>query len=164
MENWVDWVKRLAGFARASNQTAYARMKISLQQEWNFVQRVTPGIGTIFASLDASLRYDFFPDMLGERIEEITDFLHKQITWAVKQAGIGIPDPNQTVPTNFETLEHCYEILTPSTTNGEALNLRAHTSQVRKGRDVGMDSRVNRDEGDLRALKITFGNNSKRKV
>ena len=70
-------------------------------------------------------------------IEEVTDSLRKQITWGVKRAGIGIPDPTQTAPANFETPEHCCEVLTASLLNGEALDLRAHATQVKEGRDAG---------------------------
>ena len=37
------------------------------------------------------------------RREYINDFLLKIIIWGVKWAGIGIPDPTQTTPTNLET-------------------------------------------------------------
>ena len=48
------------------------------------------------------MRGDFLPDLLGKTIEEVTDYLHKRITWGMKWAGIGIPEPTYTVPTNFE--------------------------------------------------------------
>ena len=43
--------------------------------------------------LEAALRDNFLPYLLGVRREEVTDYPHKRITWGVNQAGIGIPDP-----------------------------------------------------------------------
>ena len=44
VEGWAESVKNLAGVARKHLQSAYVGLQKSLQQEWEFVQRVTPGI------------------------------------------------------------------------------------------------------------------------
>ena len=51
------------------------------------------------------------------RREDINYFLLKRIIWGVKWAGIGIPDPTQTTPTNSETTEHFFEVLPASFLN-----------------------------------------------
>ena len=61
----------------------------------------------------------------------------------MKREGIGIPYPTQTAPANFDTSEHCCEVLTEYMINGEALYLRSHTNQV-WGVEAGRDSRVYR--------------------
>ena len=77
-----------------------------------FFQRVTPGLGTLFVPLEVAFRDNFLPSLLGGRIDKVTYSLDKYITWGVKRAGIGITDPTQTAPANFETSEHCFEVLT----------------------------------------------------
>ena len=104
METWVAGLKRLAGCTKLFPQSAYAGLAMLLQQEWKFSQRVTPSVGTLFAPLEAKFREKCHPTLLGVRIEEFTYSLYKRITWGVNQAGIGIPDPTQTSPANFETL------------------------------------------------------------
>ena len=42
VEGWEESVKTLAGVDRKHPQFAYAGLQKSLQQEWAFVQRVTP--------------------------------------------------------------------------------------------------------------------------
>ena len=79
----------------------------------------------------------------------------------MNQAVIGIPYPTQTAPDRFETLKHCCEVLTASLINGYALGLKAHVTQVREGSEIGRDSRVDREEGNLRALKSTVGKKAK---
>ena len=40
-------------------QTAYAGLHKSLQQEWAFVQQVTPGIGNAFGPVETALKETF---------------------------------------------------------------------------------------------------------
>ena len=55
VEGWVESVKTLAGVARKHPQSAYAGLQKSLQQEWAFVQRVTPGTGEEFGSVEEEI-------------------------------------------------------------------------------------------------------------
>ena len=50
----------LAGLSRKHPQSAYAGLNNSIQQEWAFVQRVTPGIGDDFDLIDKAVREAFF--------------------------------------------------------------------------------------------------------
>ena len=52
---------------------------------------------------------------------------------------IGIPDPNQTAPTKFETLEHCCEALTSLLINGKTMDLMAYVTKFKEGRVAGRD-------------------------
>ena len=56
-----------------------------------------------FEPLEEELRDNILLDLLGVNIEEVADLLSKIITWGMKLAGIGIPYPTQTAPTNFKT-------------------------------------------------------------
>ena len=99
----VIGVKLLAVFARATHQTDYTVMNMSLNKEWHFVQCATPGVGPLFKPPETVLRDDFLPDLLGGRRDEVTDSLYKRINWGVKRAGIWIPYPTQNTLTNFDT-------------------------------------------------------------
>ena len=55
VEGWAESVRTLAGVARKHPQSAYAGLQKSLQQEWSFVQRVTPGIGDAFGPVEAEI-------------------------------------------------------------------------------------------------------------
>ena len=101
VEIWVAGFKRLAEFSRVFPQTDYAGLTMSLHQKWQFLQRLTPSVGPLFAPLEAELWDDFLLDRFVESIWEFTESLHKRIIWGVKWAGVGIPCPNQTTPANF---------------------------------------------------------------
>ena len=57
----MDSVKTLSGVSCKHPQSAYARLQNSHQQEWSFVQRVTPDIGEAFGPVEQALRDAFTP-------------------------------------------------------------------------------------------------------
>ena len=66
---WAESAKTLTGAVLKHPQSAYAGLQNSLQQEWAFVQRVTPGIGDTFGPVEDALWETFLPALfqgLGE--------------------------------------------------------------------------------------------------
>ena len=56
VQGWKESVSVLAGVAHKHLQSAYAGLQKFLQQEWGFVQRVTPGVGEAFSPVEEALR------------------------------------------------------------------------------------------------------------
>ena len=70
---WADYVETLVGVSRKHLQSTYAGLQKSLQQEWEFMQRVTPGIGDVFVPVEKALRKTLLPELfegLGEGAPE----------------------------------------------------------------------------------------------
>ena len=93
-------MKTLAGVDRKHPQSAYAGLQKSLQQEWVFVQRVTPGIGNEFGPVEEEIAKAFLPALFegvgyGTPGREITRL-------PVKQAGMALPDPTLTASENWQ--------------------------------------------------------------
>ena len=61
VQGWEESVRTLSGVARKHQQSAYYGLKKSLQQEWEFMQRVTPDIGYAFGPVEKALRDSFMP-------------------------------------------------------------------------------------------------------
>ena len=61
IKGWTESVEILSGVSRKHPQSAYAELQKSLQQEWAFVQRVTPGISDTFIPVETSLKETFVP-------------------------------------------------------------------------------------------------------
>ena len=116
---------------------AYVGQTMSLQQEWQFFQRINPRIGNLFAPLDAAIRENF-------NREEVIDSLHKSSTLGVNQAGIEIPYTNQTATANFKTSEYCCEVLPAYMFNMEVMDLRAQYTQLRYRFEAVQDSKMDR--------------------
>ena len=51
VETWVVEVKHLEGFVTSFPHISYAGLKMSLQQQRQFVQHVTSGVGSFFSPL-----------------------------------------------------------------------------------------------------------------
>ena len=100
MERWAESVCTLAGVARKHLQSAYAGLQKSLQQEWTFVQRLTPGIGDVFGPVEEDIEKAFFPALF----EGVGDGAPgRAITrLPVNQAGMALPDLTRTAPENWQ--------------------------------------------------------------
>ena len=99
VEGWAESVKTLVGVALKHPQSAYAGLQKSLQQEWAFVQRVTPGIGEEFGPVEEEIAKAFLPELFvgvgdGAPGREITRL-------PVKQVGTALPDLTPTAPENW---------------------------------------------------------------
>ena len=100
VEGWVESVRTLAGVARKHPQSAYAGLQKSIQQEWAFVQRVTPGIGDAFGPVEEEIPTAFLPEIFegvgyGAPGRAITRL-------PAKQAGLALPDPTRTAHDNWQ--------------------------------------------------------------
>ena len=82
-------MRTLSGVARKHPQSVYAGLQKSLQQEWAFVQQVTPGISDAFGPVEEEIAKAFLPTLFegvgdGAPGREITRL-------PVKQGGDGPP-------------------------------------------------------------------------
>jgi hypothetical protein len=60
---WEEAVADLASAAPNFSQAAYSGLQKSLQQEWQFVQRVTKSIGPEFEAVEVALSRTFLPKL-----------------------------------------------------------------------------------------------------
>ena len=98
VQGWAESMNVLAGVAHKHLQSAYSGLQKSLQQEWDFVQRVTPGVGEEFGPVEEALREIFVPALFRGLKEGVPARESTRLT--VNQAGLDLPDPVQTAPEN----------------------------------------------------------------
>ena len=65
MEAWAHGVKVLAKIARRHPQSVYAELRMSLQSEWQYLQRTVPGVGTLMGPIEEVIREKLFPSLFG---------------------------------------------------------------------------------------------------
>ena len=95
----TESVEILSGVSQKHPQSAYAGLQKSLQQEWAFVQRVTPGVGNAFRPVEMAPKETFLPALFEGLGEGVTE---RGVTCLpVKQAGLALSDPYQTAPENW---------------------------------------------------------------
>ena len=99
MEGWQYWVDIVTGVAGRKTQIAYAGLHKSLQKEWGFVQRVTPGIGPAFHPVEDDLRNAFLTFLFKGSTSQITG--RAATVLPVEQAEIALSNPNQTAGANW---------------------------------------------------------------
>jgi hypothetical protein len=96
---WASAIVELAVTARLYPQSAYTGLQRSLQQEWQYVQRVVGNMSGSFSEVEKVLRSDFIPAMFREE-QEVDDGFRTLLGLPVKQAGIALPDLTISGPAN----------------------------------------------------------------
>ena len=87
MKVWADAVETLANFAGKYPQTAFAGLSRSLQQEWQHLQRTTPGVGHLFAPVEKSITKRFLPALLSLPVEAVKE-MHPLLVLPVREGGL----------------------------------------------------------------------------
>jgi hypothetical protein len=96
--DWSKAVGELSQVAARFPQSAYAGLQKSLQQEWQFLQRVTDGLGEEFRGIEEALSTKFLPALFG--VAETDGTLRQLACLPVKKSGLAIPDPTTTADEN----------------------------------------------------------------
>jgi hypothetical protein len=98
-KNWEEAVADPAEVAPNFPQTAYSGLQKALQQEWQFVQRVTKGIGSDCQDFKLVLAKTFLPTLFGDDYNE-SDPHHKLSCLPVKWAAS---------PGNYAETQNCIQ-------------------------------------------------------
>ena len=131
VDGWAESIATLAGVSLKHPQSAYAGLQKSCQQEWAFLQRVTPGVGAAFGPVEEALREVFLPALFRGLTEGLPTRENTRLP--VNQVGLAIMDPVLTAPDNWTescvTTGHLVAYLRGQTTFRKA----DHTACLRGG-------------------------------
>ena len=90
IKGWTESVDILAGVAQKHPLSAYVGLQKSLQQEWEFVQQLTLGVGNSFGPVETALKENFVPPLFEGLREGMPE---RGVTrLPVKQAGLALTD------------------------------------------------------------------------
>jgi len=67
---WVKSVNKISQIAKNDPHSAFVAVSKSLQNEWNFIQRVVGGDSNAFISLKEAICQNFLPEISGFDISE----------------------------------------------------------------------------------------------
>jgi hypothetical protein len=91
-QTWADGVLELSKVVGRHPQAAHAGLQKSLQQEWQFLQRVTNALSDEFEVVEEALAKKFLPSLFGNG--ESCDAKRQLVCLPVKHAGLA-PFPTQ---------------------------------------------------------------------
>jgi hypothetical protein len=140
-------------------QATYSGLQKALQQEWQFVQRVTKGCGPEFASIEQTLAKTFLPTLFGDEHDN-DDPCHALAGLSVKWAGLAIPDPTTSEQPNYEaSILLCSHVLAAF----QGANVFKLTDHLKVIREVKAGLRLRnaaKSESSLNdlALKMSYDN------
>ena len=137
----VRGIKTLAKVARRYPQTAYTGLAKSLQSEWMYLQRVTPGVEDAFAPIEKALAEDFLPALLNASKEEVAR-LRPLLALSARRAGLGIPNPTQSAGRSYDTSVDSTSELVNSLLEGTPLDVATYIGDSRKRRRAAKLSKV----------------------
>ncbi len=100
-QDWADGALELSKIVGRHPQAAYAGLQKSLQQEWQFLQRVTSGLSDEFAVVEKALAEKFLPSLFGNG--EQCDTKRQLACLPVKHAGLALPNPTTTAESNWKS-------------------------------------------------------------
>ena len=139
VDAWANGVRILAKTAKRYPQSAYAGLGVSLQLEWQYLQRTVPGVGSLMGPIEDSLRDAFLPALFGG--EEVSTNLREILFHSVKRGGLGIPYPWMLAEHKYNTSKSSSEVLVVSLLGGTNINYVAHKCCVRRENDDGQKQR-----------------------
>ena len=151
IDNWVAGIHKLAKVAKRFPQTAYAGMARSLQSEWQYVQRVAPDMGPVFAPVERALCETFLPALLGDELP-VSEATRDQASLSTKFAGLGLPDPVQSAAESHMSSAVGTSLLATSLRDGAQLDVAAHCKQVSHGRKSSQQRKATNSEELLESL------------
>ena len=114
VEVWTKAVETLGEVARRYPQAVHAAVTISLQNEWQYVQRVVPDSAPFFSPLERAIRNNLLPPLLGVDRGDIDAEFRELLGQSVKGGGIGIRNPVDTAQFLFEMSNRAAEHLIDS--------------------------------------------------
>ena len=127
---WVDAVGVLSRIAGKYPQSAYPGFATSLQAEWQYLCRCTPGAGPHLAPLDDTIRAKLIPALLQQPPGWASDGLRTLLFHGVKFGGMNIQNPVEGANRLFEASEAASGVLVASLLDGTELPSIIHRGQV----------------------------------
>ncbi|KAL7533156.1 hypothetical protein ACHAXR_005075, partial [Thalassiosira sp. AJA248-18] len=147
VSKWVQAVQTFAQLAPRYPQTVYCGFTFCLQNEWQYVQRVVADTAPFFAPLEAVIRKEFIPALLGMPSWEMDGEFRALIANGVKSGGLAIRNPVDTAEhVHKASMEATAHLTTSLVDNSVEFDFRTHREvageaiararNLRKGREL----------------------------
>ena len=161
VDAWAHGVRVLGNISQRHPQLDYSGLWMSLQLEWQYLQRTAPVVGTLMGPIEEALREKFFHVLFGG--EEINSDFRKILCHSVKHGSLGIPDLWLSTDSVYNTSKAAIGELVDSLLGRTALKYVGHRACV-CGASVGLNKeRTNVEMAELaRQKELVGGQNGNR--
>eukprot|EP00957_Ditylum_brightwellii_P137029 10448366-Ditylum_brightwellii.AAC.1 len=126
---------------------------MSLQHEWQYMQKTVPGVGVHMGPIEKALQEVFFLALFGELEPGEAEEMRTLWGHSVKQLGLGIPDLTQLADHCHETSQSCCNVLVASLLEGQKIPYVEHKTCMREGSLAARKARTARELQALEEMK-----------
>jgi hypothetical protein len=121
---WVQTIKKLSAIAKHDPHSAFLAVSKSLQNEWNFLQRVSEVDAQTFSCIKETLIETFIPEICGFKIQgPLADLMLQPARFG----GIGIRDPVKTYMYAYTNSMEATTVLVNSIVSGMPIDIYSHS-------------------------------------
>ena len=113
MQDWISQLDVLSDIAVTQPQAAYLTCTKSLQNEWTFLQRVTPDCQCLFSDLETVISNSFIPTLFGQ---ECSTNDRSLFSLPLRLGGLNIRNPTTTASTHYSASRSATAVLTDAIT------------------------------------------------
>ena len=124
---------------------------MSLQLEWQYLQRNVPRVGSKMVPIEEALRDKFFPTLFGG--EKINADFWKILGHSVKHGGLGIPYPQLSAEMAYNTSKEASRELVDSLLGCNLLNYVGHRVCIHRASLATRSEKMHVDIGELSRQK-----------
>jgi hypothetical protein len=135
-------------------QSAYTGLQKSLQQEWQYLQRVCKDIGDEFSDLWKAISETFLSALYGDELE-VDQTLDPRISLAilpVKFSGLALPDPTVSAKENYDSSVLASSHLTAAMRGVDEFRTADHTATHRSTTSEVRTRKRAKNDSDLTSI------------
>ena len=125
---WTKSIERLSQAAKSEPHLANVSLTKSLQNEWNYVQRVVSNVEKPFTLLRLALESTYLPALFDSEVDSIESSL---TLLSFRNGGLGIRDPVTTCSLAYSASKDGTKILTEAIQRGNSFDVDSHESHMR---------------------------------
>ena len=142
VKKWSKQVETLSQIAESQPQAAFAAFTKSLQFQWNFVQRVTPGCESLYGDLEDVILNKFLPVIMMGEVSHMERLL---LSLPARWGGLGVPLPTEMSELSFSTSRKATGTIVDCIKGGSDFECESHVETLRQ---VKYDANRRRDRRD----------------
>ena len=142
VQGWIALIHTLSDIAVTQPQAAYSAYTKSLQNEWTFLQRVTPDCQSLFLDLESAISKSFIPALFGQECSTIDRSL---FSLPLRLGGLNIRNPVTTASAHYTASRSATELLIKAVTSITSFSPYDHICQVLSARHCHSQSQREAD-------------------